>query len=291
MVIISWFGSGAVVAWATITHTSAFYLLVFIPIAITFEYAMKKKPVNHKPQKHRLPRLSLSAFMLIAPLLAAAGYFRNPRQYHIFIILYVLGMGVLSFYGWMASQMSKSLDETAEIDAIIWLLRSKTSPNPDLLEKACRIVSGPSGRHYQPKILESLMPFLSSLIVSNRPDMGVEELKRYLSCLAYLANFENQKGSWWLLREDARSHPKLKEPLLGRLVELAKHELPVGMVAREVLRLFDDNSPGEKPFWLQKRQMSGPDTSSMMSFVESAHSYEEMQLQSRRKGGYYSVDA
>jgi len=302
--VISWCASGSLIAYATITQTSAFYLLVFIPIAITFEYAMKTEPVNHKPQKHRLPHSTLLAFIIIGSLLAAAGYFRNPKKRHIFIILYVVGMVVLLVYGCMASKMAKSLDKTAEIDAIIWLLRLETSPNPDLLEKALRrIVSrtsgadgpsadnpsgpdGPSGPDspcgpdYRPKILESLMPLLSRLIVSHDPDVEpVKDLETYVSCLAYLADFKNQRGSWWLLMEDARSHPALEERLQCRLKELAKHQTRVGMAAREVLRLFG----------LKDQQQTPEDASSIMTFVESAHSYEEMELHSRHKGGYYSV--
>jgi len=286
--VILWFASAIVIAWATLMRTSAFYLLVFIPIAITFEYAMKKKRVNHEPQKHRLPRLSLSVFMIIAPLLAAAGYFRDPQKRHIFAILYSVGMVVLLFYGWMASRMSKLLDKTAEIDAIIWLLRLETSPNPDLLEKACRIAKGPSGPDgpkdpdYRPKVLESLMPLLSRLIVSHGPDMKLKDLETYVSCLAYLADFKNERGSWLLLMEDAMSHPRLEKPLRTRLEELAKHQTRVGKDAREVLRSFGLND-------LDQRQIPG-DTSSMMTFVESAYSYEEMELHSRRKGAYYSVD-
>ncbi|KIK02786.1 hypothetical protein K443DRAFT_5912 [Laccaria amethystina LaAM-08-1] len=311
IIIISWFASGSLIAWATIKFTSAYYSLVFIPIAITFEYAMKKR-VNHNPQKHRLPRLTLSVFILIGGTLAAAGYFRNPRKYLIFVGLYVGGMSVLFVYGWMAGRMSKSLEPTAEIEAIIWLLSLETPPDseiPDLFEKlkTCRIISDPSDcdsepkspesykpqgpesykpkkspESYKPKMLESLMPLLSSLIVSDRSDI---ELEPYVSFLAYLADFENKQGSWWRVWEDAMSHPRLEKPLLPRLEELAKHQSPVGEGARNVLYSF--RSKGHK-----KRQISGDsDTPSMMTFVGSAHSYEEMELHPRRKGGYYSVDA
>ena len=297
LVIFSWFASGSLIAFATIKFSSAFYLLVFIPISITFEYSMKKQ-VKHKPQKHRLPRLSLWVSMIITPLLAAAGYFRNPQKYHIFVILYIVGMLVLFFYGWMASRMSKSLEGTAEIDAITWLLKLETSPNPELFKKACRIVSSDSGRDYQPKVLESLMLLLSSVIASHRPDMKPKDLETYVSCLAYLAKFEDKGGSWSRLKEDARKHPKLEEfeELRKKLVELAKHQSPVGRDAGNVLHSHGWDAHGqkidahvEKPL-LHKRQISG-DAASVMTFVESAHSYEDMELHSRHKGGYYSVDA
>lgn len=295
LVIISWFGSGSLIAYVTIKQSSAFYLLVFIPIAITFEYSMKE-PVSesYKPQKHRLPRLSLWIFLIIAPLLAAAGYFRNPQKYHIFVILYIVGMLVLLFYGWMASRMSKSLDKTAEIDAITWLLKLESSPNPELFEKACRIVSD----DYKPKVLESLMPLLTSVIVSDPSD---NDLETYVSFLAYLANFENRKGSWSVLKEDERRHPKLEKtnPLGEKLIKLANGQSRVGRDATEVLRFHGLDARGEnlkldaygeKPGRVHKRQISG-DAVSMMTFVESGHSYENMELHSRHKGGYYSVDA
>jgi hypothetical protein len=271
-----------------------------------------KKRVNHNPQKYRLPRLTIWVFIFVGAALAAAGYFRNPKRYPIFIGLYVGGMLLLSFYGWMAGRMSKSLEPTAEIDAIIWLLSLETPPDPEipaLFEKlkTCRIISDPgdcdsepkspesykpkgpesykpkkSPESYKPKMLESLMPFLSSLIVSDRSDM---ELEPYVSFLAYLADFENEKGSWRRAWEDAMSHPRLEGPLLRRLEELAKDQSRVGTDARKVLDSF--GKKGHK-----KRQISGDsDTPSMMTFVGSAHSYEEMELHPRRKGGYYSVDA
>ncbi|EDR00377.1 uncharacterized protein LACBIDRAFT_334197 [Laccaria bicolor S238N-H82] len=252
---ILFFGSGSAIAWATITQSSAYYLLIFIPIAISFEYAMKQpKPVNHKPQKHRLPRWVLSVFIIMAPTFAIAGYFRNPRRYIIFVILYV-----------SASQMSKSLDKTTEIDAIIWLL--ETSPNSDLIRKACQILRGYGD--YRPKMLESLMPLLSLLIVSDRSDVELEDLETYVSFLAYLADFDKKPGSWLLLREDAMSHPRLEDPLLQKLVELKHHpRVGIAQAAEKVLRLFGYPDEG--------------DTSSIMTFVEPAQSYEEMGLHPRQ---------
>jgi len=112
IITFSWFGLGALIAYATITFSSAYYLLVFIPIAITFEYATFKykkadgwdweRKINHKPQKYRLPHLTLGVFIFVASILAAAGYFRNPQKCGIFIALYVVGM--LSLLIWFYGQ-------------------------------------------------------------------------------------------------------------------------------------------------------------------------------------------
>jgi len=143
------------------------------------------------------------------------------------------------------------------------------------------------------------MPLFSLVIVSRRPDMEPDDLlEEYVSCLAYLARFDDDKGSWWLLKEDAKYRPMLEKPLRDKLVELAKQDSRVGMDAKDVLKSyrFYASGHGEKPRKLRKRQMSG-DAASVMIFVESAHpvesahSYEEMELHPRRKGGSYGVDA
>jgi hypothetical protein len=307
IVTISWFTSGSLIAYATITSSSAYYLLVFIPIAITFEYATddpnSKREINHKPQKYRLPHLTLGVFIIVASILAAAGYFRNPQKLAIFITLYVVGMLLLFLYGSMASKMSKSLDETTEIDAITWVLKLETSPDPELFKKlVCLINNSRGASDYRPKMLESLMPLLSRVIVS--PDAEPKDLETYVSCLAYLAEFEDYKGSNWLLWEDARYHPKLDDRLRDKLVELVpKDQFPVGKGPIDVLRFYGLDSHGrkldahvEKPPSSKKRQISG-DAASIQTVVETAHSmesaysYEDMELHPRRKGGYSSVDA
>jgi len=138
IITILWFATGSLIAWVTIKFSSAYYLFVFIPIAITFEYATddtkSERTIKHTPQKYRLPHLTLLVFIVVASLLAAAGYFRNPQKLHIFIILYVVGMLLLFVYGLMASKMSKSLAGTTEIDAITWVLKLGTSPDPKLFQ-------------------------------------------------------------------------------------------------------------------------------------------------------------
>ena len=303
IVIPSWFASGSLIAYATIEYSGAFYLLIFIPIAITFDYATDdrgwNREIGHAAQKYRLPHLTLCVFIFVASVLVAAGYFRNPQKPHIFVILYVFGMLSLLLYGLMASKMSKSLDETTQIDAMTWLLKLETSPDPEDFENlklSCLIAKDPDNDRYKPKILESLIPLLSRVISS--PKTEPKDLQTYLLCLAHLADFKDSKGSNWLLREDATYHPTLEQPLLDKLVELANHpsQSPMGTDATNVLSFYGLDPHGkklnthvEKPRKLHKRQISG-DAASMMTFVESAHSYEEMELHPRRKGGYHSVD-
>ena len=294
IVIPSWFASGSLIAYATIEYSGAFYLLIFIPIAITFDYATDdpgwNREIRHAAQKYRLPHLTLCVFIFVASVLVAAGYFRNPQKPHIFVVLYVFGMLSLLLYGLMASKMSKSLDETTQIDAMTWLLKLETSPDPEDFEKlSCliaNIANGPDDYSYKPKILESLIPLLSRVISS--PKTEPKDLQTYLLCLAYLADFKDSKGSNWLLREDATYHPTLEKPLLDKLVKLANHpsQSPMGTDATKVLRFHGLDCHGkkldthvEKPRKLHKRQISG-DAASMMTLVESAHSDEEMELQS-----------
>jgi len=313
IITILWLATGSLIAWVTITFSSAFYLLVFIPIAITFEYATddpnSERPIKHTPQKYRLPHLTLLVFIVVASLLAAAGYFRNPKKFHIFITLYVVGMLLLFLYGWMARKMSKSLAATTEIDAITWVLKLETSPNREKFQKLGELIpkspdakspdakspdarnpdaKSPDAKDYRPKILESLMPLLSRVIVS---DTEARDLETPVSFLADLAGFKDLQGSWWLLWEDKMRHPALEEPLRSKLDELAKNQSPMGKNAGRVLDSYNPSHAsghGEKRWWFQKREMSG-DTASMVTIVEPAHSYGEMAVQ-RRKNGYQSVN-
>ena len=97
------------------------------------------------------------------------------------------------------------------------------------------------GVDYQPRLLESLMPLLTNFIISHhapeRPnsdtshppssnrsfveDPDLENLEIYVACLARLSDFEDCEGNLWCLKEDARQHPKLEQPLIRKLVELA----------------------------------------------------------------------
>ena len=95
---------------------------------------------------------------------------------------------------------------------------------------------------YRPRLLESLMPLLTNFIISHhapeRPnsdtghppssnrsfveDPDLENLEIYVACLARLSDFEDCEGNFlWCLKEDARQHPKLEQPLIRKLVELA----------------------------------------------------------------------
>ena len=132
--------------------------------------------------------------------------------------------------------MAVSMVETGEVDAIAWLLTSTSSQDPESFKKAGQIASlGSNGPHYRPRLLKSLMPLLSLLITSHRNDridmlgdQQMHHLEIYVSCLAILSDFEDYEGSFWLMREDARQHPKLDsdpkvQPLRNKLVELARN--------------------------------------------------------------------
>jgi hypothetical protein len=72
------------------------------------------------------------------------------------------------FACWMFSKMSKSMADTGEIDAIAWLLITAPPQHPaTFFKKAGQMTGlGSIGRHYRPRLLESLMPLLTLLITS-----------------------------------------------------------------------------------------------------------------------------
>jgi hypothetical protein len=131
--------------------------------------------------------------------------------------------------------MAKSMVETGEVDAIAWLLTSTSSQDPESFKKAGQIASlGTDGPHYRPRLSKSLMP-LPSLLTSHHndridmlEDQQMHHLEIYVSCLAILSDFEDYEGSFWVMREDARQHPKLdsdpkEQSLRNKLVELARN--------------------------------------------------------------------
>jgi hypothetical protein len=273
-----WLVSSGAVAYAIFVVSGVLTALVCAPIAITFTYSMQEE-VNHKPQKYRFPLLLILSFMTIAPILAAAGYMRNLQKTPYFAALYVLGMLSLLFLGgWMGSQLSKSMKETEKVDAIAWLLQSTPSQNLGLFKKAGRIASSPD---YRPRLLESLLPLLSPLIVRDRTNTSgcteeqVQSLNIYLyvSCLERLSHFKDDEGSLWRLWEDKRWHPTLenedpvRQQLRIKLMELTKDPSSLGNVAKKVLENYSYN-PGTS---------SGPGRSCA----------ERFGLRSRHKHGNY----
>ena len=219
---------------------------------------MLEPTVDHKSQKHKLPSqkhmlplLCFIAFCIIAPTLAIAGYFRNPEKYPFFVSLNIFGMFVLLIFGWIASGLSKSMTETGEIDALAWLLETTPTQSPALFKKASQIASNGD---YKSRLLRSLMPLLSSLITSHRTtDKPVDpklqsDLETYVSCLAELSSFTDDKGSVGRLWEDAKSHPKLEEALREKLEILAETRdvRGLGRAAADVLHNFNSDGQGKK---------------------------------------------
>jgi len=135
------------------------------------------------------------------------------------------------------------------------------------------------GRHYRPRLLESLMPLLTLLITSNHTpehhspdtthhdshpsgpslsavdnkvddDLHLKNLEIYVACLARLSEFTDYEGTLWCLWENAMQHPKLEQPLIAsdKLVVLANpgHDFQVGLrsAASKVLNNYELDMEG-----------------------------------------------
>ena len=106
--------------------------------------------------------------------------------------------------------MAISMVKMTEVNAIVWLLTSISSEDPESFKKAGQIASlGFDGPHYRPRPLKPPMPLLS-LITSHRnermdmlEDQQMNHLEIYVSYLAILSDFEDYERSFWLMREDA----------------------------------------------------------------------------------------
>ena len=274
-------------SWLTL-----FFLPSAIPIAI-----LAQQEVVHKPQNYKISRLAGWVFLFVSVSMAFAAY--------ISFFPYVTGVSGFVFACWIFSKMSKSMADTGEIDAIAWLLKTAPPQHPATFFKKAGQMTGLDsiGRHYRPRLLESLMPLLTLLITSHhdpkdpnsdmhspsskprrnfkielkreqsddvldgryglptslslvdddiRPideDPHLENLEIYTACLARLSEFADYEGSFWCLREDAMQHPKLEQPLIDKLVELAnpRHNFQVGLrsAATKVLNNYELDVEGK----------------------------------------------
>ena len=257
-----WFALFAALAYATL-QSGNWILLFFIPGAIGIAYSAQKE-VSHKPQKQKISHLALGMFLFVALSIILAMY--HLESYPIFILLYCIGVFGIAFACWMVSKMSKSMSDTGEIDAIAWFLITTPPQHPAIFfKKAAQMTSlNCIGVDYRPRLLESLMPLLTLFIIlhsapqhptrssdhspsstgnmNSDDDPDLENLEIYVACLARLSEFEDCEGSLGCLREDARQHPKLEQPLIRKLVVLAdpEHGYQVGLrnAATKVLKNY-----------------------------------------------------
>lgn len=320
--------SGCGIAYGTLKYSENIFALVFIPLTITFSYAMadededkkdeaKKDKKSRKPQRYRLPYFALGGFVVIGSILAAAGYFNGSQN--IFIILYVVGMSVLFLFGLAARNMAKSSKKTRDIDAMAWLTNSESTSSKiqPLLKRIGQFTFDKDGhKHYQARLLESLMPLLSSLITSPHTKMlydnsQLKDLETYVSCLERLSDFKDDHWSWkfWeketlrlllSLREDAKLHPIFEDSLRQKLVELIidSRSNNLAEAARGVLKNFGLDEYGNKlpmlevPKPMQQFEVSG-DASSITTLTEQEDQDYEVSLkrQARRKKGYNMLNA
>ena len=143
------------------TWFSFLSLVVTVPVA----YSLQQEAV-HKPQKYKISGLAALMFLFASMTMVVSIYFSNSIR-PTFIFLYIIGMsGIFSAF-WMISKVSKSMADTGEIDAIAWLLLETSQYPAKFFKKAGQMIGVDSiGRHYRPRLLESLMPLLTPLITS-----------------------------------------------------------------------------------------------------------------------------
>ena len=244
--------------YQTALTTGAWFSL-FLPAAIPFAWSVQQETV-HKPQKYKISLLSLW-FLTVSVLLI----FAMPLTFgsvSLTFLEFAIGV-IISIAFRMIMEMSKSMVDTGEIDAIAWLLTTAPTQYPaTLFKKAGQMISSESiGRHYRPRLLESLLPFLTLLTSSHHApehpssdthspsssgssneDRQLEYIEIYIACLARLSEFTDSEGTGVRLWEDAMQHPKLEQPLIDKLVVYAnpRHHFQDGLrsAATKVLNNF-----------------------------------------------------
>ena len=245
----------------------------YLSIALTLPIALvAQHKAVHKPQKYKISGMAALLFLVflflsVSIIMGIFVYQLNDSNQLRRIIgtAFTLSLTFILFFGFifgslMIGKMSKSMVDTGEIDAIAWLLITAPPQHPAAFFKKAGQLTGVDsiGRHYRPRLLESLMPLLTPLITSYHPpehhssdthsppqsdtvlngrpqtnlspvndmvsideDSRSNDLEIYIACLARLSEFTDCEGTFWCLREDAMQHPKLEQPLIDKLVELA----------------------------------------------------------------------
>ena len=238
------------------TNMTSFASLIFlamtsIPLAY-FAYWHPDSEVSHTPQKYKISHLALWGFLPISVVMTVPSWFAGIQpdisSEVVFIfttISYISGIPLMFSAMFLYSNMSKSMADTGEIDAIAWLLKTAPPSNSaEFFKKAGQMtVSKSIGSHYRPRLLKSLMPFLSLLITSHHlpkhpssesdthsPSSNdedphskreLENIEIYTACLARLSDFLDREGSFKRLWEDTMQHPELEPPLVDKLVQFA----------------------------------------------------------------------
>ena len=215
----------------------SWFSVIFFPAAIPIAYSAQQEAF-HKPQKYKISHLALWMFLPVSLLMIFAMWSAGTDL--AFILPYLAAMSGIVGACWMVIKMSKSMADTGEIDAIAWLLKTTPPQNPATMFKKAGQMTGfdSIGRHYRPRLLESLMPFLTLLISSHHApehhssgthspsnlgeDPHLEDIEIYLACLARLSDFPDSEGTFRCLWEEAMKHPKLEQPLIDKLVVFAK---------------------------------------------------------------------
>ena len=236
------------------------------------------KKENHKPQRYKTSHLALWVFLPYSVIMAIILSRRIPEMNRelnwtriIGLVVTYIGMSIVFSAIMMYVTMSKSMADTGEIDAIAWLLKTASPPNSaDFFRKAGQMtVSDSIGSHYRPRLLESLMPFLSLLIISHHApklpssdsdtqlpsssdeDPHLENLEIYIACLARLSDFTDSEGWFMCLWEDKMQHPELEKPLVDKLVLFAnldpRHRFHDGLrsAATKVLNNYELDMEGK----------------------------------------------
>ena len=137
------------------------FVVLFNPSSITIAYSAQLE-ASHTPQKYKMSYLAAWMFFFISLLTIVGILFDFATS----IFTYTAAVLCITFACWMVSKLSKSMSATGEIDTIAWLLKTAPPQYPaKFFKKAGQMTgSGSIGHHYQPRLLESLMPLLTLLI-------------------------------------------------------------------------------------------------------------------------------
>ncbi|KAF8154908.1 hypothetical protein B0H34DRAFT_542878 [Crassisporium funariophilum] len=201
-------------------HTAVYQGLFFVPIACTF--VLMRQPTKKdtmKPRRFGLPEWVLFSTITVFATLAISAYI-SPHAGP-FIVTFCVASVLLALQGYYGILLSEFVPNTAQAEAVSWMLKTSSSQDATWFRKAGEIAG--SSEITRAVLLENLLPLLSPLITSipheDSHASQHSEQEAYVTCLARLCQFSFSKGSLWR-NEITLRHPIFPTELSRRLMML-----------------------------------------------------------------------
>lgn len=242
--------------------------LIHYPIAAGFAL-VREGEVTDVPRRRYSPQFCLFISVSIGLIAYAVVVFLNfsiySQSFYVSFPLFTFLMAVLSR---MLIKMAETMPATTAVEAVAWMLKTSSSPNPAWFQKAVQFAG--DSHNTRALLLDHLLPLAEPLIVHASGDdaQGTTALQEaYLDCLKNLTDLPRFHGNFW-----CNEAPIPSKTLRRRLEELnvecpqmiknSEHYMEgcprcrIKLIAEDALKRFDlignDMQKGQKKLGMNR---------------------------------------